>query len=190
MSQQETIFAAIAAEILAENPTLLTADAIRFGGAETHRHHAPPEIVVTPSPDESWEAPEQIGGQTYLGASDQLTVSRCIYTVRAEWEVRLWGRTRDEAEALRQAFLLACLEEVGDVLRPLRGTWVTDNDDAGDVVDGAQYTLTCTLALSITDDPPEEAVSPPGMATTLDPTVPFVHTGGLVDSTEVGCGDT
>lgn len=190
MSQQETIFAAIAAEILAENPTLLTADAIRFGGAETHRHHAPPEIVVVPSLDDSWEAPEQIGGQTYLDASDQLTVSRCIYTVKTQWEIRFWGRTRDEMEALRQAFLLACLEELGDALRPVHGTGPTDHDNAGDVVAGSLYVLTCTLALSITDAPPEEAVSPPGMATTLDPTVPFVHTGGLVDSTEVGCGGT
>ncbi len=189
MSQHETIFEAIKAEVLAENPSLLSADAFRFGGVETHRHHAPPEILVSPSPDEEWTAPEQIGGQTYVEPSSTLQVSRCIYTVNAQWDIRFWGRTRAEAEALRKAFILACLEEVGDVLRPTRGAWVTDNDASGDVVAGAQYTLTATLALSITDDPPEAALTPPSQAAVLSGDG-FVHSGGFAESSEVGCGET
>lgn len=191
MSQHETIFNAIKAEVLAENPTLLSADAFRLGGKEILRHHAPPEILVIPSPEETWEAPEQIGGQTYLDPSDSdsLRVSRCIYTVRAQWEIRFWATDRDGVEALRQAFLLACLEETGDVLRPTRGAWVTDADDGGDVVDGAQYVLTAELALSVTDEPPAVALTPPGHATTLSGDG-FMHTGGFKDSTEVGCGET
>lgn len=196
MSQHEAIFDALKAEISTENAGLLPADSIRFGGKETHRQNAPPEILVIPSPEEEWEAPEQIGGQTYLAGSDELRVSRCIYTLRGSWEVRFWGRTRDEVEQLRKAFVLAALSAngVGDVLRPLRGNWTTDDADAGDIVDGAQYNLTVSLALSVTDDPPEIAVTPPSTAVVVGSTENpdgYRHTGSLVIGDapgEVGCG--
>ncbi len=197
MSQHELIFDALKAEILSENAGLLLADSIRFGGKETHRQNAPPEILVIPSQEEEWEAPEQIGGQTYLAESDELRVSRCVYTLRGSWEIRFWGRTRDEVEQIRKAFVLAALSAngVGDVLRPLRGTWTTDGEDAGDIVDGAQYNLIVSLALSVTDDPPEIAVTPPSTAVVVGSAENpdgFRHTGSIAigSSSEVGCGGT
>lgn len=184
-AQAERIHAAIAARIIADHAGWITADRIRFGGVETYRHDAPPEIIVVPGVEEQWGAPDQIGAQTYLAPSDELRVSRVLYTVTSTWQVRCWGATRHQTEQLRQAWLLAALAETGDVVTPQSGAWVTEDESAGDVTHGAQYTLTATVALSVTDDPAELSTVPPGMATWLSGDG-FRHTGSL--GGDPGCG--
>lgn len=187
MSALERIHDAIAARVVADHAGWITSSNIRYGGGETHRHRSPPEILVVPGSEETWLAPEQIGAQTYLAASDELRVSRVIYSLASTWQVRFWGADRRQTEQLRQAWLLAVLAEAGDVVAPQSGAWTTEHDDAGDVTLGAQYTLTVTVTVSVTDDPADLSTVPPGAATWLSGDG-FLHRGSLGGDT--GCGDT
>lgn len=119
-----------------------------LGGRHLAEHAAPPRIVWVPTQD-LIVAPAFVGDHPRRLFDSQLGIS-----------VHCWGKTHDDAIALRDAFIRASKRLQGLGFEVSGGGFYNPNDDAW-IKLGEVYALSCSLRLPIYEVPPDEVTSAP-----------------------------